>query len=213
MTSDDGDLIADGTRIDLGLAGATLCDLVESGHLELDKDGKVAVLSNAEAGSPVLDEACRRFAARSGKEAGSTLSKVAKGLRDSVYGELQAQGAVIREDHKTLGIFSQHRWPVQDSVRLQELRQHVLGALQEPDRVTSAVAGLVPLVSATGTVKEVTAGSQSALSTRELKKRAGAISEGDLQGAAVGRAIRDVQAAVNTAVMAAVTTTVITGSS
>lgn len=213
MTKDNGHLIADGTRIDLGLAGATLCDLVGSGHLDLDKDGKVIVLNTAETGSVVLDEACRRFADRSGKKAGSTLSKVAKDLRDGVYGELQTQGAVIREDHKMLGIFPQHCWPVQDPARVQELRQVVFGTLEQPDGANARTAGLVSLVSATDTVKEVTDGFESALSVKDLKKRAKKIAEGDLEGAAVSKAIQDVQAAVNAAVMAAVTTTVITSGS
>lgn len=213
MTKDDGHLIADGTRVDLGLAGATLCDLVDSGHLDVDKDGKVVALSSTETGSVVLDEAHRRFADRAGKKAGSTLSKVAKDLRDGVYDELQTQGAVRREDHKMLGIFPQHCWPVQDTARAQELRRVVFDALQQPDRVTAGVAGLVSLVSATDTVKEVTSGFESELSTTDLKKRAKAITDGDLEGAAVGMAIQDVQAAVNTAVLAAVPTTVITSGS
>lgn len=213
MTKDDGHLVADGTRIDLGLAGATLCDLVEMRHLDLDKDGKVVILSTAETGSLVLDEACRRFADRGGKKAGSTLSKVAKDLRDGVYGELQAQGAVIREDHKMLGIFPQHSWPVQDPARVRELRQVVFGALGQPDGVNARTAGLVSLISATDTVKEVTEGFASALSVKDLKQRAKTIADGDLEGAAVSKAMQDVQVAINAAVMAAVTTTVITSGS
>lgn len=210
MTKDDGHLIADATRIDLGLAGATLCDLVGSGHLDLDKDGRVLVRSTAETGSQVLGEAYRRFAKRQGKKAGSTLPKVAKDLRDGVYTELQTQGAVIREDHKMLGIFPQHRWPVQDPARVEELRRMVFSALQQPDGVTAQVGGLVSLISATDTVKEVTRDFESSFSTKDLKKRAKSIAEGDLEGAAVRKAIQDVQVAVNAAVTAAVTTTVIT---
>lgn len=210
MTKDSGDLIADGTAIDLGLAGATLCDLVEVGHLDLDKDAKIRVLNTGPTGSRVLDEAGRRFGDRTGKKAGSALGKVAKDLRDGVYAELQAQGAVLREEFKTLGVISRHRWPVQDAVRAQGLRQLVFDALDQPDAVNARTAGLVSLVSATDTVKPVTQGFASALPVKELKKRAKEIAEGDLEGAAVSKAIQDVQIAVNAAVMAAVTTTVIT---
>lgn len=213
MTKDDGNLVASGTSIDLGLAGATLCDLVEMGHLALDKDGKVVVIDGSATGSTVLDEAFRRFADNAGKKAGNTLAKVAKDLRDGVYGELQSQGAVTREEFKTLGIFSRHKWPVQDASRVLELRREVLGALERPESVRARVAGLVSLISATDTVKQVADDRESTLSTGDLKKNATAIAEGDLEGAAVSKAIQDVQAAVNAAVMVAVTTTVITGSS
>lgn len=212
MTKHDGDLVADGTAIDLGLAGATLCDLVEMGRLDLDKEGKIAVLDPSPTGSGALDEAARRFTDKAGKKAGNALPKVAKDLRDSVYGELQVQGAVVRQDFKTLGIFARHRWPIQDESRMFELRRMVLGALERPEFVEARLAGLISLVSATDTVKQVTQDLESTFSTRDLKKNAKAIAEGDLEGAAVNRAIQDVQAVVSAAVMVAVTTTVITGS-
>ncbi len=212
MTTTNGDLVGDGTAIDLGLAGATLCDLVEMGRLDLDENGRISVLDVSATGSAVLDEACQRFAGKAGKKAGSALQKVAKDLRDGAYGELQGQGAVVREDFKTLGIFSRHKWPVHDRVRLVELRRVVLAALERPELVDARLSGLVSLVSATDMVKHVVADLGSTFSVRELKKNAKTIATGDLEGVAVSKATQNVQAAVNAAVVAAVTTAVVTGS-
>lgn len=202
-TRPDGRPVASGTH-DVGVAGAFLCELAQTGRVTVDEGGRLRVTDASPTRDPLLDLVLRNFADRAGKKPKDLLAKVGKDLPMAVYDRLTEQGQVVREERRLLWVFTHTSWPVAAAAaREQTIAElaRVLRGEQSPDARTGA---LVALTQATGaTVKLL--GDPSGLSRREAVSRAKDIARGDWASAAVAKAIADAQAAVaaSVAVLAA----------
>ncbi len=203
-----GKVVVDGTSRDNVLAGAVLLDLVNHGRVgPADPtaklgEGKVVVLDVSPTGDPVLDHALARLGTKPVKSA-RAVELLQKGTRDEVLEQLVGRGLLRREDSKVLGLFPRTSWPAADSRHEEWVRQHLDAALLRGAAPEPHTGALVSLLHAVDAVPKVVAGDR-----KELKARAKEIAQGEWAGAAVKKAVADVQAVL---VATVVTTTVVTG--
>ena len=216
LLTDDatGKPVVDSQRLSSGLAGAVLVELVVAGRLAITDAGRwgsgsrVAVTSPAPLGDPVLDEALRRSALR-GQPVGAQalLGTLAKGLPDALRGRLVERQILRAEEGRVLGIFPTRAWPATDSRHEAQVRAALWDVVVQGRTPTDREVCLVALLHAVGQVPKqfATAG----MTARQLRDRAKALSEGNVGGEAVRRAIEAAEAAV----IAAVAVTTIASSS
>lgn len=189
--------------IGLGLAGAFLSELALAGRVGIDARGRLEMLDRSPFGDPALDAALAAFAAHQGKKPKNVLGKVAKGLKGRRYAALAAAGYVDERHSKVLGVIPRTRW-VPHAGGPQEATRRALGEVILGTTPADARTGsLVSLLLAVGAVPTLFK-DLDGLSGRELKRRAKVVAEGNWAGAAVSKAIAEVQAAVNAAVIGAV---------
>jgi hypothetical protein len=211
VTSPKGKWLAGSDAVPLALAGGLLAELALRGRVTVDDRDRIAVADRSSLGDPVLDDAVATFAGTQGKKPKDVLGKVAKGLSDRLYVRLVEAGIV--EVHKVRLLPVRH-FPLRDSAPRQRTWDD-LAAVLRGDRPPTPRAGvLLGLTVATAALPRVFPPEGYGLSRRDLEKRAAAATDTAWATDAVGRAVRDAQAAtvaaVTTAVMAA---TVPTGSS
>lgn len=195
-----------------GLAGALLLDLGERDLLRADADQKLVALD----GQPPEHELLRRAyeAVR-----GSDRSRNAKGWVDHLQKELKplreglAQGLVERgtlsEDRsRLLGIFPRTRYPEADPHPEFELRHGLAEVLVNGREPTEEEALLVGVLDPLGLIDQVVPKEHR----KAARRRAKDIGDQGLAGIAVRDAVREIQAAVMTAVFVTTTVTTITAS-
>lgn len=192
------------------LAGAVLVELALAGRVAVTDDGRwgsgtrVAVVSEEPLGEPVLDEALTRVVAKISAKAHpvgaqSLLATLGKGLADTLRHRLAQRGILREQEGRTLGIFPTRVWPAADARHEAGVRSTlwkvVVGGREPSEREVC----LISLLHAVDQVPKQFA--DDGMSARQLRERAKALSEGNLGGDTVRRAI----AATNAAVIAAVT--------
>lgn len=181
--------------LDMGVAGAFLCDLTGRQRLQLVDDGSVQSVDTSATGDELTDRVLRDFSERSPQKPDRMLPSVGKGLPTAVYERLAAAGAVNHRTSKTLGLFTRHTWePVPGAQRdqLVEEMARVLRGEQTPDERTGALVALIQASDLTHPIL----GESSGLSRKEARDRASAIASGDWASAAVGKAVTEAQAAI-----------------
>ncbi|GGG22199.1 hypothetical protein GCM10007304_40030 [Rhodococcoides trifolii] len=214
-----GKPIVDSTKLPRVLAGALVLELAMSGVLRLSEDGE-HVAGRPEAGRiikkgrllvtdapPPTDPLLRRVA-----EAVATSSrpmtpkraieKLQKGLRDDVASRLVEQGFVGERRGKILGVFPTTAWPARDKAYEAGIRNALHGVLVDgltPQPRLAAVVSLLCAIDAVGKVVDDA-------DRRAVTKRAKQIADGDFAGAAVRKAVQDVNAALMVAMMVPVIT-------
>jgi len=209
LLTDDtsGKAVVDGTKLDLALAGAVVLDLAErervavAGPGESVKEGRLAVRDPAATGDDLLDEALRRLADKSPQKPQSALPRLAKKLREAVYGRLVDRGIVRFQEGKVLGIFPTRQWPAEDSVHEAEVRQGLGEVLVVGRRPSEREALVVSLLHAVDALPKVVGG--PGVDKKELRRRGKEIAEGEFAGAAVRKAVEAVNAAMVTTIAAA----------
>jgi hypothetical protein len=141
-----GRFLIDTTRLDLGLGGAMLLDLVLRGHLEL-ADSSVVVTAGPPTGEPLLDTALGAITATAKRHSPEHwVRHLARGAHRTVRDHLVDAGVLRREDGRLLHVIPVHRTHESDG-RLHHQLQHdlddavVLG--RPPSRETAALAALV----------------------------------------------------------------------
>jgi hypothetical protein len=202
--ADDGTPETDSTRLDHGLGGAVLLELVLAERLGM-RDGKVAVRSPVPTGDPLIDDALARMAA-DGKERkpGHWVQQFAKGTRGRVLDALVTRGVLRRERGKVLLVFPRTTYPAAhgvEPVAEAEARRRMRNAVAGSGAVEPRTAALCALIAATGLDRKVFAD----MDRKQVKTRLKEISEGAWAAEAVRKTIAEVQAAVMVAVMAATT--------
>ncbi|WP_446664250.1 GOLPH3/VPS74 family protein [Flexivirga sp. B27] len=205
-TGGDGKPVTAKSRLDLALAGATLCELAACQRVGV-KNGRVAVLDSRPGGDPLLDNALAIFARRDGKKPAKVLPEVAKGMTDRTYQRLVDTGAV---QHVGGGFLHPSRYPVLDVAARDALVAgggRVLAETAAPDLHSGSL--IAPLAAADAVTKVYDSHSFG-LSGRELKKRAKAVGEQDWAAGAAAAAVKSAQDAM-TAAMVAVTTATTAG--
>ena len=217
--------LTDATRLDLALAGALVVELALHGRVDVEArrllGSTLVVGDGAPLGEPLLDTALQQLRAREGQRPAAALNRLKRGLRARVLARLAQRGDVEARTATVWGLVPVRRWPPSPSAR-HDLHARLAALLTAPPSTaattgaarTGADAGggppqreaaLVALLHAVDAVPKLFAAT-TGLSRRELKQRAGALSEGDWAAAAVRRAVRDVQVATTAAITAATAT-------
>lgn len=210
VTSPEGKWLAASDAVPLALAGGILAELALQGKVTVDHRGRVVVIDRSPPGDPVLADALSTIAGKEGKRPKDVLGAVAKGLGDRLYDRLAQAGVV--EVHKVRLLPIRH-FPLRDPDVRQRTWDDVAAVLrgdQPPESRTGTILGLTV---ASGALTRVFPPAGFGLSRRELENRARELTEGDWAADAVGRAVRDAQAATMAAVTAAVAATAAAGGS
>lgn len=193
----NGRLHVSSTSIENALAGAVLIELVKSGRVAFEPNGKkLAVADPTPLNDPVLHEALGRITKPMRPQ--SAVERVRKRLWHNVIRQLQDRGAIRVEPRRVFGIFPAKSYPIVDEAAAGKLRRSV-GDVAHGYRGADAHTGsLITLLYAVNAVHTVFEGDK-----RELKKRAKEIARGNWAGDAVRRAVEAIQAGVAAAASAA----------
>jgi hypothetical protein len=120
------------TQLEPALAGAVLMELVVAGRVGLEGEERKALVIITDAtplGDPVLDAAMQTLLDKSPLKPGDAIHRLAKGLREQLFGQLAERGLLRREAGKILGVFPTTRWPAPDSAYENEVRGRLAGVL------------------------------------------------------------------------------------
>ena len=209
LLDDETGRLAETTNLDTLLGGALLTELALAGTVEVgEKEGLLRrrKVRAAEPTPPLSDPALRRALAtvmEKDRTAEELVPRLGKKVRDDLLGRLSDRGLVRREESKVLGVFSRTRWPAVDDAHERELRRLLRSALvggADPDDRTAALIALLHAVDRAHKSVEL-----DGVRSREVKKRAKEIAQGEWAAAAVRDAVQASQAAVMAAVMVATT--------
>lgn len=211
LTDDDsGRLTAPADQVDVGLGGANLLELTLMNKVDLAREGepgvpgRIVVRDGSPTGDAVLDAALEILKEHQGKKPASLLRPLAKHLRPTLYGRLVDSGVVRAEEGHVLGVFSTHRWPLQDTAHEAEVRGLLVRTLVEQAPPDPRTAALVALLHALGCEDKVVDPRRHGISKRQLRERAEEVANGDWASAAVRTAIDQMIAAVVGATTSAV---------
>ncbi|GHH68737.1 GOLPH3/VPS74 family protein [Promicromonospora soli] len=193
--------------LQFALAGASVADLTLHGALEVSdgadggRKGRFHVTGRATPSDPLQREVLDLMHDRKPKDA---IRKVGQGsfarrLRDSLQQGLAARGVLREEQVKILGLFPSTTWTAHDPAPEAAVRKRVLAALTGRADADERTAALVSLLLATDLTRKIYPDQDR----RALKRRAKEIAESEWAGAAVKRAIDDVNAAMIAATVAA----------
>ncbi|MFD4673032.1 GPP34 family phosphoprotein [Lentzea sp. NPDC058450] len=201
----DGRVLLDSTSIHNALAGAVLLELVNSGRVAFEPDGKkLAVVDPTPLRSEFLQESVTRI--NKPMKPQRAVERLRNHVRDNVMAQLEGRGVLTVEKTKKLGIFPSKRYVIQDSKAVSEIRDRVgnvaLGYAAPDDRTGS----LISLLYAVKALHKVFKGDK-----REMNARAKEIAAGNWAGDAVKKALEAVHAAVMAAVVASTAATASTG--
>ncbi|PZS20624.1 MAG: GPP34 family phosphoprotein [Pseudonocardiales bacterium] len=190
-------------ELDCGLAGAVLVELALAGRIDV-VNGKVAVLSSAPGGEPVIDSVLARIAAeRKGHKPQWWVAKLRRGLRAGLLVRLTERGVLRMHRHRVLGIFAVRRYPALDGRLKSDARARLELAVVRGARPDIRTAALASLLNACGLARRTF----PELGRRELKARMEGIDEGQWASTAVRKAIQSIHSAVAVVAVAASTTT------
>ena len=191
-----GRAVVDSTSFDRAIGGALLLDLATRERITADGDGARARLSVADAaptGEPLLDTALERL--DEPVRAQKAVERLARGTRTPVLERLAEQGLVRRERSRLIGLLPITTWTPGDAAK--ELRARVAAVLRDGAQPDQHVAMLISLVHAVKAEHKVVEGPR-----RQLRSRAAEVADGEWAGHAVRKAVQ----AVQTSIMAAVST-------
>ena len=198
-----GKPLADSTKLPRVLAGALVVELAMSGSLRITGPGEQIKKDHiAIAGNPPVDPLLRRvfdLVATSSRpmKPQKVIEKSQKNLAKELAARLVTQGFVTERQDKGWGLVPTTTWPARDTSREKVLRDALRSALVDGTTPTPHSAALISLISAVDLTHKVIVDADKKL----LKTRAKQIAEGEWAGAAVRKAVSDVNAAVMAAVM------------
>ncbi|MCZ4561587.1 GPP34 family phosphoprotein [Rhodococcus sp. IEGM 1401] len=203
LDDDSGKPLADSTKLPRVLAGALVVELAMTGSLRITgPDEQIKKDHVVVAGSRPEDEFLRRVfdlvaSASRPMKPQKVIEKSQKNLAKELAARLVAQGCVTEKKDKVWGLFPTTTWPAQDTSREKVLRDALRSALVDGTTPSPHTAALISLISAVDLTHKVIEDADKKL----LKRRAKEIAEGEWAGAAVRKAVSDVNAAVMAAVM------------
>ncbi|MCP2245617.1 Golgi phosphoprotein 3 (GPP34) [Lentzea aerocolonigenes] len=190
LDEETGRVLMDTTSIHNALAGAVLLELVNSGRVAFDADGKrLAVVDPAPLPNEFLQESLSRLTKPMKPQ--QAVEKLRTHVRDNVMAQLEGRGVLSVEKTKMLGIFPTTSYVIQDPQAVSDLRDAVGGVAlghRAPDDRTGA---LISLLYAVKGLHKVFDGDR-----REMNARAKEIAAGNWAGVAVKKALEAVQVAL-----------------
>ena len=199
--------------MDVALGGALLVELAlaervgVAGPGERVRAGRLVLEDPAPTGDLLLDDALAVVRDREGKRPQDVVARLGKRARARVYGRLVERGVLRAEGHRVLGVLPTHRWPSRDATHEASVRAELVTALRAGATTEARTGALVSLLLALDAVRTTVDPGSVGLTRKELDANARRIAEGDWAGRAVGHAID----AMNAAVIAAVSTSVVAG--
>ncbi|WP_329788242.1 GPP34 family phosphoprotein [Lentzea sp. DG1S-22] len=197
INQQNGKLHVDSASAENALAGAVLIELVNSGRVAFEPNGKKLQVVDP---TPLEDPLLRESLARIDKpmKPQKAVERLRKKVRDNVIAHLESRGAVRVEPRKVLGIFPGKSYVITDEPGADAVRKAV-GEVALGYRGADARTGsLITLLYAVKAVHKVVRGEK-----RDLTRRAKEIAAGNWAGDAVRRAVEAIQAGVVAATAAA----------
>ncbi|WP_369370884.1 GPP34 family phosphoprotein [Promicromonospora sp. Populi] len=196
-----------GQHLQLALAGASMAELTLRGALTVSdgadggQRGRFRAAGRATPSDPVQREILDLLDNRRPKAA---IQKIGQGgfgrrLRQTLQQGLAARGVLREEQVKVLGLFPITTWPAHDPAPEAAVRERVLAALTGSADADGPTSALVSLLLATDLLRKVFPEQDR----RALKRRAKEIAASEWAGAAVKRAIDEVNAAMVAVTVAA----------
>lgn len=207
-----GKRLLDSMRDQPVMGGAFLLDLVASGHLTLEGEGRkarVVVQNTAPVADPLVEQAFGRVRNRGRQKPQSVVTKLGKWGRKRTYEALTTKGVVTRRPAKVLGIFPLTRYDVLDTARRDDLRGRIHASLLHGQPTDPETAPLIGLLSAADMTKIVV----DKPDRKVAKARAKELAEGDWASEGVRKAIQAAQAAITASIVAASSSAAASGSS
>ncbi len=193
----NGKLRVDGSSAENALAGAVLIELVNSGRIAFDPNGKkLQVVDPTPLKDPVLREAIGRFDKPMKPQ--RAVERLRKKVRDNVAAQLEARGVVRVEARKVLGIFPAKGYVITDEAAAGGVRKAVGEVVLGYRGADARTGALITLLHAVKSVHKVVDGDK-----RDMTRRAKDIAAGNWAGDAVRRAVEAIQAGVIAATAAA----------
>lgn len=177
-----------GLSIDTVLGGALLSELALEDFARLgEKDGfwnSAKVFPNpATAPEDPLLAAGVRIIAEKERSANALVTKLGKGLREQLNERLASAEILQRGEQRVLGIFPRTVWPAVDVAHEREVRQALTAALVQGASPAPRTAALIALLHSVGHAHKVVPADGA--STRDIKRRAKQLAEGDWAAKAV----------------------------
>jgi hypothetical protein len=197
INEQNGKLRTDSSSVENALAGAVLIELVNSGRVAFDPNGKkLQVVDPTPLKDPLLQESVARFDKPMKPQ--RAVERLRKKVRDNVAAHLEGRGVVRVEPRKVFGIFPAKSYVITDETTAGGVRKAV-GEVALGYRGADARTGaLITLLYAVKSVHKVVDGDK-----RDVNKRAEDIAAGNWAGDAVRRAVEAIQAGVVAATAAA----------
>jgi hypothetical protein len=193
----NGRVLADSSSVENALAGAVLIELVNSGRVAFEPNGKkLQVVDPAPLTDPLLQESVSRIDKPMKPQ--KAVERLRKKVRDNVIAQLEGRGVVRVEPRKVLGIFPAKSYRIADEAVAVEARKAVGEVVLGYRGADARTGALVTLLYAVKAVHKVIEGNK-----REMNKRAKDIAAGNWAGDAVRRAVEAIQAGVVAATTAA----------
>ncbi|WP_170176542.1 GOLPH3/VPS74 family protein [Lentzea flaviverrucosa] len=191
-----GGVRMDSTSIQNALAGAVLLELVNSGKVAFDADGKRLAVADP---TPPANEFLRESLSRITKpmKPQRAVEKLRNHVKDNVMAQLDARGVLKVEKTRVLGIFPSKTYELNDRSAVSDLRRLVGDVAQGHRAPDDRTGALISLLYAVKGLHKVFQGDK-----REMNARAKEISAGNWAGVAVKKAVEAVQAAITAAVVA-----------
>lgn len=191
------------SALDYGLVGSLLLDLVLQGKLEIDNDNRVIGAIRASHGQATAGNTGNEFLdQRLSEVLASSRPRTARfwvtrwrrrylGIQTIVLQNLVDLGVLERQEQRILGLFPTQRYFLTDESIQREIVQRVRAAVLEGIGLNSRMAALISLMQAAHLTNAVFRPEERP----EARSRIRAITEGELVGQAVSKAIFTVQAA------------------
>lgn len=197
VNQQNGKLRADSSSVENALAGAVLIELVNSGRVAFEPNGKkLQVVDPTPLEDPLLQESVGRIDKPMKPQ--KAVERLRRKVRENVIARLEGRGVVRAEPRKVLGIFPAKSYVITDETASEAVRKAV-GEVAHGHRGADARTGaLITLLDAVKAVHKVFEGDK-----REMTRRAKDIAAGNWAGEAVRRAVEAIQAGVVAATAAA----------
>ncbi|ANZ42704.1 hypothetical protein BBK82_13360 [Lentzea guizhouensis] len=192
-----GKLRVDSSSAENALAGAVLIELVNSGRVAFEPNGKkLQVVDPTPLSDPLLQESVLRIDKPLSPQ--KSVERLRKKVRDNVAARLEDRGVVRVEPRKVLGIFPAKSYRITDERVAVEVRKAVGEVVLGYRGADARTGSLVTLLQSVKAVHKVVEGDK-----RDMTRRAKEIAAGNWAGDAVRRAVEAIQAGVVAATAAA----------
>ncbi len=207
LDDETGRLAGSGSRLDCGLAGAVLCDLVLAERVAIVGE-RVALRADGLTGAPATDRALVQIARHEQpRTPDEWVRRLARDVRRDVLVHLQGRGLIRTQRGRILGGLPATRCPEADPSAEVAARERVRAVLVDGAHADPRTAALIAIAVAAGIGRTLVPDRR----WKEIAARAKAVAEGEWAGDAVGRAIASVNAAVLAATVATASATSVAG--
>src|SRR5215207_9364883 len=124
INEQNGKLRTDSSSVENALAGAVLIELVNSGRVAFEPNGKkLQVVDPTPLKDPVLQESAGRFDKPMKPQ--RAVERIRKRLRDNVGAQLESRGVVRVESRKVMGIFPAKKYVITKEAARNDVRKAV----------------------------------------------------------------------------------------